>query len=185
MLIACVALVGCASAGKQEVRARPVDDPTERSLTYLVKAPFAQAPAVATKVLGYQYSLSAARTGKTSYGTPYWHRDTQYLEYEQDGKKYRSKCSVHIFPFKEYPSYIELHVTCDVDSYSFGFGRGGIHNLLNDLWWDWYPEEGIYLTQEFTEAIVRGLGANDEDVIRLRRFHTYEQQVQMIRQRVN
>jgi hypothetical protein len=76
-----------------------------------------------------------------------------------------------------------VDATCDVDSYSFGLGRGGIHNLFSDLRWDWYPEEGIYFTQEVMESIVRALGVKEDDIIRLRRFHTYEQQVQLLRQR--
>jgi hypothetical protein len=180
-MVAFVALVGCAGAQKQEARARPVDDPTGRSIEYIVKAPFAKAQIEATKVLGRDYRLYGPSTGMTALATPYWHLDTRYREFEQTGKKHRSKCSAHIVAFKEYPDYIALTVGCDVDAYSFGLGRGGIHNLFSDLRWDWYPEEGIYLTQDLIESIVRELGVKEADVIRLRRVQAHEQNVQMIR----
>src|SRR5688572_6270281 len=89
-------LVGCAVAQKQEARIRPVDDPTARSIQYIVKTPFLHAQSVATNILGSGYSLYAPTTGMTAFGTPYWHLDTGYREIEQGGKKHRSKCSAHL-----------------------------------------------------------------------------------------
>jgi LPS sulfotransferase NodH len=47
----------------------------------------------------------------------------------------------------------------------------------------WNPEQGLHLAQELIGDIVRVAAASEGSLIRLRRFQTYEQEVELIRAR--
>jgi len=93
--------------------------------------------------------------------------DTEYLYYEERGKKYRKKCSASVRLIPDYPNYSDVLVACEYDVYEFGFTRGGIHNLFTQ-WWDWYPEIRVYVAEDMLELIRVKLGLGQDEVIRLK-----------------
>jgi len=93
---------------------------------------------------------------------------TKFLNYEENGKKYRKKCnaSVHVIP--DYKMYSKVSISCEYDVYELGLihGRGGIHNLFTQ-WWDWYPENRVYVAEDMFELIQQKLGLKQDEVILL------------------
>ena len=83
-------------------------------------------------------------------------------------KKYRKKCnaSVHVIP--DYKMYSKVSISCEYDVYELGLihGRGGIHNLFTQ-WWDWYPENRVYVAEDMFELIQQKLGLKQDEVILL------------------
>ena len=65
---------------------------------------------------------------------------TKFLNYEENGKKYRKKCnaSVHLIP--DYKMYSRVSISCAYAVYELWLihGRGVIHNLFTQ-WLYWYP----------------------------------------------
>jgi len=92
--------------------------------------------------------------------------NTDYLYYEEQGKKYRKQCDGYVRVIPDHPNYSDVRVGCKYDVYEFGFTRGGIHNLFTQ-WWDWYPENHLYVAEDMLELIRDKLKLGRDDIIRL------------------
>jgi len=77
-----------------------MDNPDASGIVYLIKASAADLQKASSEQLRSRYGQSSMSTGVTGYGTPYWHLSTGFREYELDGKRLRSQCSIHCFPLK-------------------------------------------------------------------------------------
>ena len=140
-------------------------------MTYIFFVPPARAHDAVETVLQENFAVSYLRKNQKSDLNQYnifSEMGTQFLQYEDKGKKYRKKCDAKLYVIPGYPEYSEVYMWCILDVYELGLihGRGGIHNLFTQ-WWDWYPERGLYVTEDLLEMVFQWLKINESDVIRL------------------
>ena len=140
-------------------------------------APAEDLQRAAAEVLRARYGQSSLRTGTTGYGTPFWNLSTNYREYRLDGKRLRSRCSVHCFVFKQFPRYVDLSVSTDVEKHDL---RSTFHGFPS---WGWHREQGAYLAHEIIEDIVRGAAVPEGHMIRLRTNPPHEEELRLIEAR--
>jgi hypothetical protein len=176
-LFAMAIAVGCATPPVKDDRALPVDDPEADRIVYLVKASVADLQKAASEQLRSRYSQSSTQTGKTGYGTPYWHMSTEYREFRLNGKRYRSQCSVHCFPFREYPQYVNFSISCKLDTHDLRSDFHGFPSL------GWHREQGVHLAHEVITNIVGVAAIPESHLIRLRRDPSYEEKIKLIEAR--
>jgi hypothetical protein len=173
-LIAVAVIVGCTAAPVKDARPLPVDDPAADRIVYLIKASAADLQKAASAQLRSRYQQLFIDTGKTGYGTPYWHLSTEYREFKLNGKRYRSQCAVHCFSFREFPQYISLSVSCKLDIHDLRSDFHGFPSL------GWHREQGVHLAHELMTNIVRGAALPESHLIRLRRDPSHEEKIKLI-----
>jgi hypothetical protein len=102
---------------------------------------------------------------------------TQFANYKHDGKDYRKKCEATVSEIRSHPGYAEASMRCVLEVYELGLihGRGGIHNLFTQ-WWDWYPENGLYVAEDMLELVGKRLKLGDSQIIRLNQKDAYSRQ---------
>jgi hypothetical protein len=178
-LFAVAITVGCTAARVKDDKPLPVDDPEAYGIVYLVKASAADLRKASSEQLRSRYGQSFIRTetGVTGYGTPFWNMSTDYREYRLNGKRYRSQCAVHCFPFRQFPQYVDLSVSCKLDTHDL---RSTFHGFPS---WGWHKEQGLHLAHELITDIVRGAAIPESHLIRLRRHLTYEAKIKLIEAR--
>ena len=171
--------VGCAAGRVKDERPLPVDDPEAYGIVYLIQASAADLHEVSSGQLRSRYGQSFISTGTTGYGTPYWHMSTDYREYKLDGRRYRSRCSVHCFSYKEFPQYIRFQVSCELETHDL---RCDFHGFPS---WGWHQErrQGLHLAHEIINDIVRVAAIPESNLIRLRRDPSYEKAIKLIEAR--
>jgi hypothetical protein len=173
-LFAVAIIVGCTAAPVKDDRPLPVDNPEADRIVYLVKATAADLQKAASEQLRIRYQHAFTDTGKTGYGTPYWHLSTEYREFRLDGKRYRSQCAVHCFSFKEFPQYVDLSVSCKLDTHDLRSDFHGFPNL------GWHREQGVHLAHELITNIVHAAAIPETYLIRLRRDPSYEEKIKLV-----
>lgn len=171
--------LGCAANRVKDDRPLPVDDPDAYGIVYLVKAPATDLREASIEPLRGRFGQSLITTGTTGYGTPYWHISTDYRQYKLDGKRYRSRCSVHCFSYREFPQYVQLQVSCELETHDL---RCDFHGLPS---WGWHRErrEGLHLAHEVIDDIVRLAAIAEDHLIRLRRDPSYQAAIKLIETR--
>ncbi len=169
--------VGCVSGPAKDDRPLPMDDPEARGIVYVLNSSAEDLLRVSSGQLQSRYGRPSLDMGKTGYGTPYWNLSTGYREFRRDGKPFRSQCAVHCYPYREFPQYVSLSVSCKLEKHDL---RSTFHGFPD---WGWHREQGLYLAHEIMEEIVRVAAIPESDVIRLRRDPTYEEAIKLIEAR--
>jgi hypothetical protein len=146
------------------------------TLSYVFAVPAARAHEAMEAVLRERFKVAYVRNSKAALDEHkrYGEIGTELVEYDEGGKKYRKKCEGDIYVIREHPGYSKAALRCIVEVYELGLihGRGGIHNVFTQ-WWDWYPENGLYLAEDLLEQTSARLGLTDSQVIRLNKKDFY------------
>src|SRR3989344_6228190 len=146
-------------------------------LEYIYTVPPAQAYGAVLEVLRSVFTISFAEK-ENQEKLKQFHRYgevlTEFLYYKEQGKKYRKKCNAYVRLIPGYQNYSYVSVDCEYDVYELGLihGRGGIHNLFTQ-WWDWYPENRVYVAEDMFELIRQKLGLKQNEVILLTKYPPY------------
>ncbi len=176
-LFALAFTLGCVSGPAKDDRPLPVDDPEARGIVYGVKASAQDLLRASSGRLQSRYGRPSLDMGETGYGTPYWNLSTAYREFRRDGKPFRSQCAVHCYSYREFPQYVSLSISCNLEKHDL---RSTFHGFPD---WGWHREQGLYLAHEVMEEIVRAAAIPESDVIRLRRDPTYEDAIKLLEAR--
>jgi hypothetical protein len=157
-------------------------------LSYIFLAPSDKTMAAIESALLESFDVSAISKRKSqadlSQFNLFGEISTEYLYFRKAGEKYRKKCNARIYLISGHSGYTEAHVQCNLDVYELGLthGRGGIHNLFSQ-WWDWYPENGLYLAEDVLELSFKKLKLSEHEVVRLNEkdFYSREEVLQIVR----
>ena len=141
---------------------------------YLVKASSSDLLKVSSDQLRRRYGRAFIDMGETGYGTPYWHLSTDYREYKLNGKRFRSQCAVHCFPYRQFPQYVSFSVSCKLEQHDL---RSTFHGGPS---WGWHREQGLHLAHEVITDIIRAAAIPESDLIRLRRRLSHEEEIHRI-----